>query len=63
MNQRVLYSVKEVRGHKGATMRVNQHYQFNFEFPRRQSSECVCVGRTKPLDEAEKIWKRKRGTG
>lgn len=63
MNQRVLYSIKGVKNHKGVTMRVNQHYQFNFEFPRRQSSECVCVGRTNPLDEAEKSCKRKRETG
>lgn len=59
----MLYSVKGVRDHKGATMRVNQHYQFNFEFPRRQSSDCVCVGGTNPLDEAEKNSKKKRGTG
>lgn len=61
MNQRVLYSVKGVRGHKGTSMRVNQHYQFNFEFPRRQASECVCVDGTNSLEEAEKNWKRKRG--
>lgn len=66
----MLYSVKGVRDHKEATitieislLRVNQHYQFNFEFPRRQSSECVCVGGTNPLDEAEKNSKKKRGTG
>lgn len=62
MNQRVLYSVKGVRGHKGTGMRVNQHYRFNFEFPRKQASECVCVGGTNPLEEAEKNWKRERGT-
>lgn len=56
----MLYSVKGVEDHKGATMRVNQHYQFNFEFPRRQSSECVCVGGTNPLNKAEKL-KEKKG--